>query len=234
MRNTTVIKKIGAHKAESDLAVVLLSASPHKQTGIYRPTLEFIDGTILLYRQLSIIDKVFPNADLLVVLGYEPDDVYKNTSFQHLRFIENQNFLTTNTIKSAALAMRASNAKSYIFIHGDMLFNEQAISIAGSESSLVIGNENIQNDKIGVILQQSNVVNIGYGLEKPWSQIAYLTGNELEIFQTFCYNKIKSKCLLFEGLSYVLDNGGQFKQHSNQDIKTLEISSKKDIEGIKC
>jgi choline kinase len=234
MRNTTAIKKIGSHKVESDLAIVLLSASPHKQTGIYRPTLEFSDGNNLLYKQLSTIDKAFPNADLLVVLGYEPDNIYKNPSFQHLRFIENQNFLTTNTIKSAALAMRASNAKSYIFIHGDMYFNEAAISIAGSESALVVGNGDTYNDRIGLIPQDNNIVNIGYGLQKPWGQIVYLTGLELEIFQNFCYNKAKSKCLLFEGIANILENGGQFKQHSNSSIKLLEISSKKDIEGIKC
>jgi choline kinase len=212
----------------------LLSASPHKQTGVYRPTLEFSDGNTLLYKQLFTIDKVFPNADILVVLGYEPDNIYKNPSFQHLRFIENQNFLTTNTIKSASLAMRASNSKSYIFIHGDMWFNEQAISIAGSESSLVVGNGEVLNDKIGIITQESNVVNVGFGLEKPWGQIAYITGKELEIFKNFCYNKVKSKCLLFEGLSHILENGGQFKQHNNNQIQVLEIGSKKDIEGIKC
>jgi len=234
MRNTTAIKKIGSHKVESDLAIVLLSASPHKQTGIYRPTLEFNDGNNLLYKQLTVIDRAFPNADLLVVLGYEPDDIYKNPSFQHLRFIENQNFLTTNTIKSAALAMRASNAKSYIFIHGDMFFNEAAIAIAGNESSLVVGNGDTHNDKIGLILQDTNVVNIGFGLEKPWGQIAYLTGQELESFKDFCYNKTKGKCLLFEGLASVIEKGGRFKQHSNSSIKLWEISSKKDIEGIKC
>lgn len=229
MRNVTPIKKFGAHKQPNDLAIVLLSASPHKQTGIYRPTLEFNDGHTLLYRQLNTIENSFPNADTVAVLGYEPDEIYKNPYFQNVRFIENQNYLSTNTIKSAALALRATHSQSYIFIHGDILFNDKAINIAGNQSQLVIDNSEVVNDKIGVILDKNKVVNVGYGLEKMWGQIAYITGKELDFFREFCYNKTKAKCLFFEGLNYVLENGGEFYSHQQKNVEIKEILSKKDM-----
>jgi len=229
MRNVTPIKKFGAQKQPNDLAIILLSASPHKQSGVYRPTIEFNDGQTLLYKQLHTIEQVFPNAETVVVLGHEPEEIYKNPYFQNIRFIENQNYLSTNTIKSSALALRATHSESYIFIHGDILFNEQALNIAGNESQLVIGNNEVINDKIGLILDKNKIVNIGYGLEKPWGQIAYMRGKELDLFKDFCYNKTKAKCLLFEGINYIIDNGGIFHQHSNKNIVTKEILSKKDI-----
>lgn len=229
MRNVTPIKKFGSHKKPNDLAVVLLSASPHKQTGIYRPTIEFSDGHTLLYKQLQVIDNVFPNADTVVVLGHEPDEIYKNPYFQNIRFIENQNYLSTNTIKSAALALRATHSSSYLFIHGDLLFNDKAISIAGNESQIVISNNPIINDKIGTVSNDGKVTNLSYGLEKNWGQIVYMTGKELDIFKEFCYNKTKAKCLLFEGLNHVIDCSGNFYTYSQPNIEIKEILSKKDI-----
>lgn len=229
MRNVTPIKKFGIKKQPNDLAIVLLSASPHKQTGVYRPIIEFNDGQTLLYKQLQVIETVFPNAETIVVLGYETEEIYKNPYFQNIRFIENQNYLSTNTIKSASLALRATHSESYIFIHGDILFNEQAITIAGNESQLVVSNNDAINDKIGLILDKNKVTNLGYGLEHNWGQIVYMTGKELDLFKIFCYNKTKAKCLLFEGINHIIENGGTFYKHSNKNIITKEILSKKDI-----
>lgn len=229
MRNVTPIKKFGVHKQPNDLAIILLSASPHKNSGVYRPTIEFNDGQTLLYKQLHIIEQSFPNADTLVVLGHEPEEIYKNPYFNNVRFIENQNYLSTNTIKSVALALRATHSKAYLIIHGDILFNDKAIHLAGNQSELVVTNNEINNDKIGVIISENKIVNIGYGLEQQWGQIAYIKEKELDIFKEFCYNKTKAKCLLFEGLNHIIENGGNLYPHTHKNIEIKEILSKKDI-----
>ena len=71
-----------------------------------------------------------------------------------------------------------------------------------------------------------------YGLKTKWSQLLYLTGNELSLFSDYCSDPTNSKSFGFEAVNHVINQGGFIKQYSPKRGKIIDIDSPKDLKHI--
>ena len=86
-----------------------------------------------------------------------------------------------------------------------------------------------RKDEVGVTHNINEITNFSYGLNDKWSQIAYITGKELELFEAAAFNEDCEKWFGYEALNFVINNGGKLAHVSTEGSKIVEVDSVKDI-----
>ncbi|GAF88872.1 unnamed protein product, partial [marine sediment metagenome] len=68
------------------------------------------------------------------------------------------------------------------------------------------------------------------GLKHKWGQIVYVTGHEYKILlRLFGNHRDLPRLLLYEGIKYIINNGGSFHIHQDRGMKIYDIDSQKDL-----
>ena len=68
-----------------------------------------------------------------------------------------------------------------------------------------------------------------YDLEKKWSQIVYLKGNELLLFKKHIWDTRYRKYFMFEIINKVIETGGVIKCREISGEKIVDVDNSKDL-----
>ena len=86
-----------------------------------------------------------------------------------------------------------------------------------------------KNEEIGVTIVDNKITNFAYGLETKWAQIIFLSGEELEIFRTLCFDRKRNKMYPFEIFNMMINLGGTIFATEPDNMLIKEIDSLKDL-----
>ncbi len=229
MRNITTVRK---PKSElKHLTAVILAEQKNEKLKESASTLICSDGLSVLENQVKNIRLAHPNCDIVVVTGYSPEDVYRIKDI-NVRYVESPQYDTFGCTKSIGLAMRASYFDHVLIVNGAVLFNHCAVPKDAISALTVDVKNQISNDKVGLVVDNTHVSSICYALEPKWAQISYFCGKELDLLRKIACHKNNTQNLMFETLAKILELGGRFHAYSNSDIELLDINTNKDIEKV--
>lgn len=218
-----------------NLKIIIPSAGLGRRMKSYGPKclVSLGNGQILLLRQLDILHKIYPDANITVVVGYEADKICKIVP-SYVRIVENEFYDETNVARSICLGIRAigMDIKKLLIVYGDLVFNEKLFNgMQTNKSNIVVDNNNqMLEGEVGLSQNANYVSNLSYGLPTKWAQIAYLTGKELELFKQIVCNKIYNRYFGFEILNMVLEQGGKIETTEPKEMLITEIDTSKDID----
>ena len=147
--------------------------------------------------------------------------------YPYLSSSANQLFDSTNNSESLRLAVNNTHRKGILFVHGDLLFNAEALNMDYTKSFVVVDTKGqMEKKEVGVTIEDNGIASIfSYGLECKWGQIAYITGKELRIARQI-FSKFEpqhKKMLSFEILNKIIESGGVFKCHEPDGMILFEI-----------
>ena len=234
-RFTTKITN-GKHKSHnnmSDTTIAVLGAGVGSRIKSHEPrSLIKIGNKTLIEHQLSTIRNCFESPDIISVVGCKAEKVIKKIRGE-VRIVENQMYETTNTSESIRLAFNNSLKGNFLFMHGDLYFNEPTLkNVDYAKSFVIIDNKNMISDKeVGLTIANNIATIFSYGLPTKWCQIAYITGRELKILKNI-FNKFDhthKKMLSFEILNKMISMGASFRCYEPTDMSILEIDRIKDL-----
>ena len=126
----------------------------------------------------------------------------------------------------------AASYPEVLIVYGDLVFNQYAIkNLRGSSKVVVDTNNFFKKEEVGVVLSHNNyVTNMSFGIDTKWAQIAYLSGKELNLFKNISTKKECCHWFGYEGLNYVIENGGRIECYRHKLMKIFEIDAARDLE----
>lgn len=217
---------------KSKMSIAILSAGLGKKIKSYEPrSLIKVDKNYLLQHQIDTLNKHFKNPDIITVVGCYSNKIIKKFRGK-TRFVENQLYSTTNSSESLRLAFNNTNCTSFMFIHGDILFNLDTLKLNYSQSFIVKDtNCQLKDTEVGLTQIGDSLSIMSYGLPDKWAQCAYFTGDELNILKGVFnrYEEKDKKKLSFEIINEVISLGGKFACCDPKKMDILEIDRIKDI-----
>lgn len=83
-----------------------------------------ISGETILARQVRLIKKTFPNAQIHLIVGYKKELIEQ--AFPHISTIENPKYAEENTAGSLKRALLQAKG-DVLFMNGDVVFQEQVL-----------------------------------------------------------------------------------------------------------
>lgn len=219
--------------ADSSISVAILAAGCGSKIKSYEPrSLLKINSKSLIEHQLSTINNYFKDVEIITVVGCHANKVIKKIK-NSTRVVENQIYNETNSSESLRLAFNNASCKNFMFVHGDILFNESCINVDYSQSFVIIDTEDyIKDQEIGLTMIGGRLSILSYGLPTKWGQMAFFTGKEYKIL-TSLFNKYEDKDkkrLSFEIINEVIQLGGSFQCYEPKNKNLLEIDRIKDIQ----
>lgn len=234
----TTAKKGPRQKYSQDLSIIIPAAGMGKRMKSYGPkALIEIDksGTTIIERQIKILWKIYPDAEILVVVGFECEKIRKKLEKYPVRIIHNPIHENSNVLFSIGLAAQACISEEVMIVYGDLIFNESCVkNLRGKESKIVIDDMGLfKKEEVGAIVEEGHVTNLSFGLKTKWAQIAYFIGEELEIFKETALKKECVQWFGYEAINRVLENGGVIRPVTSRYNKMIEIDVAKDLEKIK-
>jgi len=197
--------------------------------------LELADGTTIIERQIQIIKLVYPCADIVIVLGFEGDKIFKRLRGKYdVRFVYNEHVDETNVGHSITIGLQNTYHNNILVVYGDLIFDELAIKkITHGPSAVLVDTQNkLGKGEVGVAICDGHVTNFAYGVDDKWGQIAYITGDEYDILCKAAFTKERSKLMGYELLNQVIEGGGVFDAFAPPSFLLVEIDSMKDMEKI--
>jgi choline kinase len=218
---------------EDNIDVVILGAGAGRRIKSFGSKSLFpVKGTTLINYQIQTIKTAIPSADIVVVLGYEIDKIYKQIP-KHVRVVENKDYESTTSTRSAFIGVRACSNDNVLIVNGDIFFNEKIFEICTNESSVLIDkNKMISSGKLGVIVDNGYVSCFNFDIEVKWGQAFSLCGNDIDSFQKICADT-KQEVIISEILEMMVNRNIHLKTIEPKGIQLVEIDSYKDLERIK-
>lgn len=230
-RNIYNIKQLKRTTPEYD--VIIPAAGMGHRMKYYGPKslTELNHNTTILQHQLKIINSIYRDTRIILVVGYQADKIIKKVP-QYITVIENENFVNTNVTRSIGMGLNASTKDGVVIIYGDLVFNRYALGFEiGDKSTIVIDKYKTMSDnEVGCVVNSNNIIEqLWYDLPDKWAQIVYLTGKELQLAKQLCNNPTNYNIYGFEMLNKIIGNGGEFKAFQPYKIKVNDIDCLKDL-----
>lgn len=218
--------------------VVLLSAGVGTRIKTYEPRcLINYKSKTLIDHQIKTIENSFGGCDIVVVCGYDAHKVNKKVQqYPNVRVVENELFSDTGSASSMRLATNNISNDKIVFIHGDIIFNNQTLNKGDySRSFLIVDRKGMINQReVGVVVEKNNcAANLSFGLEEQprWGQVCYFTGDELKKLRKIINvnSDFNKKQLSFELINEIIDSGGEFKCIEPNEMQLFELDSMKEF-----
>jgi choline kinase len=200
-----------------------------------RPLIRITTEQTIVSRQIDIINEAFQFNEIILVCGEEAERVMNNTPNTIIK-VHNENFESTNVVRSLALGLRACTTNRVLIMYGDLLFNyETLVNARFEESCLFIDEANLfSKDSAGCTFNESNIAeHMLYELPHKWVQIAFFTHKELDLLRSVVWNREKDKLFGFEAINEVINRNGILKYQSPKNMRIIDIDSSKDLQNIK-
>jgi len=209
---------------------IILAAGISARMKSYEPRcLIQIGEKTIIDNQVSIVSKLF-GKDITIVGGYKFSKIQKKFDKEKICVIENKNFLDNGTAYGVKIALKFSSA-GLLIIHGDLLFNYDALNVNKKKSFLIVDNkQRIADKEVGIVSDNNIATNLSYGLKQKWCQIAYFTGVELQFLKEIIHYNT-DKLFIFEIINKVINMGGIFHCYEPENMRIVEIDSIKDLKN---
>lgn len=218
---------------DNNIDVVILAAGAGRRMRSFgsKSLLPVKNNTLIDY-QIETIKTYLPNADIVAVLGYEIDKIYKHIP-SFVRVVENERYETTTSTRSAFIGIRACSKNNILIINGDLYFNNKLFEICINESSILVDKSGmISSNKLGVITDNGYVSCFNFDINVKWGQAFNLYANDIEIFQKICI-ETKQEVIISEILQTMINKNISIKTMEPKGMQLVEIDSYKDLERIK-
>lgn len=229
MRHTSPAKPVVKPCSDDEISVIIPITSTNKTIP---KSLITIAGTYLLERQIKTILEVYPNCEILLACGMYADKI--RDTFRHkypLRIIYNSNDIDNNAMCGVGLALQATPNKNILLISSETLFNAYALDGICSSSSKILVENLVSNDnEVGATCEYNKVINLAYGLPHRFCNIAFINGKELSLLEKVAFDKNAARWFIYEGLNYIIGNGGALSKHSHSQSKTFNVATLKQAE----
>lgn len=214
------------------LSIVIPAAGMGRRMKSYGPKslLDLGNGQTVLGRQLEILRRVHPRADVVLVVGYLADKVAQAAT-PDVRIVENENYYDTGVARSIELGIRACATGRVLVVYGDLVFNEEAVDgfDLRRSSVLVDSRQGVREYEVGTNIVDGAVTTFSYGLPVRWAHIAYLTGRELALFQNSFVVRERRRYFGYEILNEVVDRGGRLTAQEPEGLEVVEIDTTADL-----
>ena len=236
-RFTTTITEKKKNTPPKGISVAILSAGVGNRIKSYEPrSLLKLKGSYLIDHQIKMIKQHFHEPEVISVLGYDVKRIIKKSE-HNLRVVENQLYDETNSSESLRLAVNNCENESFMFMHGDLLFNQETLINSYKKSFILVDNNGLFKDsEVGVTTTtesngKSNASIMSYGLNCKWGQMAYFTGAEFKMLKSVVskMQQKDKKMLSFEIINKVIQMGGVFECLEPENMVIIEIDRIKDI-----
>lgn len=233
-------------ETNKEFSIIIPAAGIGKRMKSYGPkALIRIGDSNVLDRQLTILQSLYPKSDIVIVAGFEDTKIkdfvnqWKNERIvgsRDIKVVTNKNYSQTNVAKSIGLATEYCSKDNYLIVYGDLVFNTDTLSeINWYRSGVLLDNQN-QFDKleVGVIIddQTSQITKFCYDSEIKWSQICYLTKDDMNLFLELLDNGNRNRFFTFEIFNLMLDKM-HLKPYFNEKSKIVELDYSEDIQSAK-
>lgn len=193
------------------------------------------DKQTVLSRQIDLINNLIQPDEIIVVGGFEIEEVFEAVS-RKARLIFNESFETTNVVKSIYLGLLATLTPNVIIIYGDLVFNDVAIrnlKNVDNITTVVDYSNNMSGEEIGLILEGNQVVNFSYASELKWGQILSLPAHTVNAFRQLIKNKNFENAYLFEVLNFLIENEIPISLSSSKNTEIFDIDTLEDLAKAK-
>jgi len=221
------------NKAREPIQVVILAAGASSRTRSYEPRcLLKYNGKTILEHQLDAISNNIVKADAVIVSGVENSKLLKKLD-RRIKTIENTRHESTNSGESLRLGFSFSTYRQFLFIHGDLVLDENFFKRISFEESFILVDSNGKFDskEVGASVVDGVLSAFCYNLPVKWCQIAFFSERETRILERLLWKDgLDTTYLLsYEVINAVVANGGIFKciDIGNKFIK--EVDSLKDL-----
>lgn len=221
------------NKNREPIQVVILAAGASSRTRSYEPRcLLKYNGKTVLDSQLAAVSRNIPKAEVLIVSGVENSRLLKKLD-RKVKTVENSRHESTNSGESLRLGFNASSCRQFLFIHGDLILDEDFFKKINFDESFVLVDSGGKFDskEVGAAVSDGLLSSFCYNLPLKWCQIAFLAQRETRILERLLWKDgLDTTYLLsYEVINAVIENGGIFKyiEIGNKFIK--EVDSLKDL-----
>jgi choline kinase len=222
-------------KHQQPITIIILGANISHGMKSYGPkTLLTINNQTFLEYQVSTIRQVFPQSDIILVVGFMADRIIKKRPDQ-IRIIENQFFQVTNEIEQLRLAFNCTLTDDVLILKDNIIFNTDTLKNVVSNESCIIYDSNNQIDPtdVGVTIVNDYGTFFSYDISTKWCHIVYLKNKELRIIKNICNNRNNSKFFLFEALNMILNKTEKIKAIQPINMEITKIDNSRDFFRLK-
>lgn len=229
------VRPIKAKKQKTSVIILGAGEANRMKSHGPRPLLRITNELNLITHQLNVIREAVPLNEIVLVCGHQAEKVMNNTPNDIVK-IHNENYETTNVLRSIGLGLRACTTDRILIIYGDLLFNQEALSNAQlEESSVFIDRYGLLNsDSVGCTYDENLVVEqLLYDLPNKWAQIMFVTNRELSLLKNIAWDRDKDRLFGFEAVNEIINKNGRFVAQSPKNMKIVDIDSSKDLAYIK-
>ena len=117
-----------------NLVILAAGVGSRINMGIPKAMIRLVNGQTFLERQIEIAKQFISIEKIYVVAGYKQEMIIDQ--FPQINVISNPSYKSTNTAKSLLIALNNIDAETTIWINGDVVFDNDALSsIADSQHS---------------------------------------------------------------------------------------------------
>lgn len=205
----------------NDTYIILAAGAGRRTKYIGCKSLLVYKKDTVIGRQIRTIRSVSPHSDIIVVVGFESKKIINHliSREEPVRIVHNMQFSITSQIESLKLAINAALKSNVTIIHGDILFNKEAIEFDSKEKgylSLDFHN-NMLDKSVGAIEQDGIITNLCYGLDQKWGQIAYIPEKHFDNLRKEV-NAVKTNMNTYEILNKMMK---YLDFHLNDKVKSV-------------
>lgn len=220
----------------SEFAVVISAAGAGRRMKARGPKalIEIGGGETVLSRQILLIRKALPSAEIVVVVGHQKERVIK-TLPKDVGWVENPIHEETNVARSLLVGVSYANAKKAILMCGDLVFGPDFLACLPEEGSAAIidENQNHRSGEVGCNIDRERICHFSYGVWPKWGQAVQLADKELDLFRRVASRDQSARWFAYEVLNGVIDAHGVIVPAYPDKINLVEIDSTQDIERAK-
>jgi choline kinase len=219
--------------SNSAVCVIIPAAGCGRRMKSYGPkSLLEIKNQDIISNQLSIIEKILPQATVSIICGFKSEKLMRRVPESIIK-VENELYETTNVARSIGIGLRTiRETATLLLIYGDLFFNSITIECLDlSHSCVLINNNTMTEEEVGCIIDENgSLQNMMYDLPNKWAQIAVFNGKELTLLKQLCWDKKNYHKFGFEIINEIIEKGGSFMCLNNRKCKVIDIDTSKDIE----
>ena len=185
------------------------------------------DQSNVISHQLTVINKVLKQTDIVLITGFESKRVTARTP-DNITKLYNEDYTQTNISHSVRMGLDSVNTNNVVIIPGNLVFNQSALSTSFNESMVIMDLPDKQGG-VGCVSNNNQLEHMIYDIPNKWSQIAYFTGRELELLRDIVSQDKYKMFFMFEIINMIINKGGEFNTILPKNIQITSIDSSKDI-----
>lgn len=205
------IAKIREDKKDTKhFSVIILAAGVGSRAGGECKSLLRIGKESVLQRQVRLIRKKYgESVNIIIVAGHKQGEVIQNFN-DSCQIVTNDKFDHTNVAHSLYMGLLCNVSPGVLVVFGDLIFDYDALPDIDS-SFLMVSSHNMRKEEIGVLINNGEVVNMSYDLNKKWCQMAYLEKDHLKHIFSYCRLSGHNRHYMFEALNSAISECGPIK-----------------------